>query len=91
MKTIIFIGTNKSGSSREAIQASERLGYYTVLLTNNEKQMRQRREYIDIHEMILVNITDLLAMENEIFKLKSRELDWVSLKHRCSCKYIITY
>lgn len=24
-----------------------------------------------------------------IFKLKSGELDWVSLKYRCSCKYII--
>lgn len=72
LKTIIFIGTNKSGSSREAIQAAEHLGYYTVLLTNNEKQIRQRREYIDIHEMIFVDITNLSAMEKEIFKLKSR-------------------
>ncbi|MGN7386543.1 ATP-grasp domain-containing protein [Sporosarcina sp. SAFN-015] len=72
MKTIIFIGTNKSGSSREAIRAAERLGYYTVLFTNNEKQIKQRNEYVDVHEMIFVDTTNLAAMQKEIRSLKTK-------------------
>ncbi|MFS0687831.1 ATP-grasp domain-containing protein [Sporosarcina sp. 179-K 8C2 HS] len=72
MKTIIFIGTNKSGSSREAIRAGERLGYFTVLFTNNEKQIKQRKEYVDVHEMIFVDTTNLEAMKKEIRSLKSK-------------------
>ncbi|WP_252503365.1 ATP-grasp domain-containing protein [Sporosarcina sp. Marseille-Q4943] len=75
MKTIIFIGTNKSGSSREAIRAAERLGYFTVLFTNNEKQIKQRKEYVDVHEMIFVDTTNLAAMKKEIRSLKSKGHD----------------
>lgn len=72
LKTIIFIGTNKSGSSREAIRAAERLGYFTVLFTNNEKQIKQRKEYVDVHEMLFVDTTDLPAMQREIRSLISK-------------------
>lgn len=72
MKTIIFIGSNKSGSSREAIRAAERLGYFTVLFTNNEKQMKQRKEYVDVHEMIFIDTTNLTAMKKEIRSLQSK-------------------
>ena len=72
LKTIIFLGTNKSGSSREAIRAAERLGYYTVLFTNNEKQIRQRKEYEDVHEMIFVDTTHVSAMRKEIRTLISK-------------------
>jgi biotin carboxylase len=70
LKTIVFIGTNKSGSSREAIKAAEKLGYVTVLFTNNGKQMHQREEYTDVHEMIFVDTEDLSAMKEEIHKLQ---------------------
>lgn len=72
LKTIIFIGTNKSGSSREAIRAAERLGYFTVLFTNNEKQIKQRKEYIDVHDMVLIDTTNLAAMRNEIRSMQSK-------------------
>ena len=72
MKTIIFIGTNKSGSSREAIRAAVRLGYFTVLFTNNEKQIKQRKEYVDVHEMVFVDTTNLLSMQIEIRSLLSK-------------------
>ena len=72
MKTIIFIGTNKSGSSREAIRAAERLGYFTVLFTNNEKQIKQRKEYVDVHEMIFVDTTNFDSMRKEIHSLLSK-------------------
>lgn len=72
LKTIIFIGTNKSGSSREAIRAAERIGYFTVLFTNNEKQIKQRKEYADVHEMIFVDTTNLASMRLEIRSLLSK-------------------
>ncbi|WP_342511550.1 ATP-grasp domain-containing protein [Sporosarcina sp. FSL K6-1522] len=75
MKTIIFIGTNKSGSSREAIKAAERLGYFTILFTNNEKQLRQRKEYTDVHEMIFLDTNNLSEMEKEIMVLQSKGKD----------------
>lgn len=31
MKTIIFINSNKNGSSREAIKAADKMGYFTIL------------------------------------------------------------
>lgn len=57
MRTIVFIETNKSGSSREAIKAAERLGYFTVLLTKKENFINQRTEFPDVHQMILVEFT----------------------------------
>ncbi len=75
MKTIIFIGTNKSGSSREAIKTAEQLGYLTVVFTNNEKQLQKRSEYTDVHEMIFIDIDNLSVMKEEIKKLQARGKD----------------
>ncbi len=72
MKAIIFISTNKSGSSREAIKAAEKLGYYTILFTNNEKQLQQRKEYIEVHKMISVNTNNLEEMREEIREKEKR-------------------
>ncbi|WML39223.1 ATP-grasp domain-containing protein [Neobacillus sp. OS1-2] len=75
MKTIVFIGTNKSGSSREAVKAAERLGYFTVVFTNKEKQLEQRKEYPDVHEMIFVDTNNLSEMKVEIKKLRLKGKD----------------
>lgn len=75
MKSIIFISTNKSGSSREAIKAAEQLGYYTILFTNNEKQLQQRKEYSEVHKMISVNTSSIDEMREEISNLLSRGID----------------
>lgn len=72
MKTIIFIGSNKSGSSREAIRAAVRLGYFTVLFTHKERQMEQRNEYVDVHEMVFIDTSNLFGMKKEILSLQSR-------------------
>ncbi|MGY3188021.1 biotin carboxylase [Lysinibacillus sp. TE18511] len=69
LKAIVFIGTNKSGSSREATRAAERLGYFTILFTNNEKQLQQRKAYPDIHKMILIDTLNIEKMKEEIDKL----------------------
>ncbi|MEB2299160.1 ATP-grasp domain-containing protein [Lysinibacillus xylanilyticus] len=79
MKTIIFIGTNKSGSSREATRAAEKLGYFTVLFTNNEKQLQQRKAYPDIHKMILIDTSNIEDMKDEIYNLTKAGLEIKSI------------
>ncbi|WP_313802829.1 ATP-grasp domain-containing protein [Cytobacillus sp.] len=69
MKTIVFIETNKSGSSREALQAAERLGFFTVLLTNKRRFFDQRTEFPDVHQMVLVDIFDYEQLREKIIKL----------------------
>lgn len=79
LKAIVFIGTNKSGSSREATRAAEKLGYFTVLFTNNEKQLQQRRAYPDIHKMILIDTLNIERMKEEIDKLGKTGLEIKSI------------
>ncbi|GAB0169317.1 ATP-grasp domain-containing protein [Lysinibacillus sp. CTST325] len=79
LKTIIFIGTNKSGSSREATKAAEKLGYFTVLFTNNEKQLQQRKAYPDIHKMILIDTSNIEDMKDEIYNLTKTGLEIKSI------------
>ncbi|MFD1735477.1 ATP-grasp domain-containing protein [Bacillus salitolerans] len=72
METIVFIGSNKSGTSRDALRVSEELGYFTVLITDREKFVLQREEFHEVHQMIYV--ADLLNKEhiyNEIKKLET--------------------
>lgn len=69
MQTIVFIETNKSGSSREAIKAAERLGYFTVVLTNRHYQ---RSEFPDVHQMILVDVYNYDELKNNLSKLKKQ-------------------
>lgn len=66
MRTIIFIGLNKSGSSREAVKAANELGYYTVVFTNQEKQIQQRSEYIDVHQLTLVALSNIEEIKKQI-------------------------
>ncbi|MDR4947836.1 ATP-grasp domain-containing protein [Neobacillus cucumis] len=72
MQTIVFIETNKSGSSREAFKAAERLGYFTVLLTNRQKLIHQRTEFPDIHQMILVDTSNYDELRNNLRKLQKQ-------------------
>lgn len=72
MRTIVFIGTNKSGSSREAMKAAERLGYFTVLLTNNKKFIYQRTEFPDVHQMILVELFNYDNLKETIINLQKQ-------------------
>ena len=56
----------KSGSSREAIKAAGRLGYFTVLFTDNEFFLRQRTEFPDVHKIILVDFSNVEGLKNAI-------------------------
>lgn len=64
----------KSGSSREAIKAAEKLGYFTILFTNNGKFLRQRTEFPEVHRMILVDFSDVEGLRNAIESNQSEGL-----------------
>ncbi|MBM4762207.1 ATP-grasp domain-containing protein [Bacillus sp. B15-48] len=70
MDTIVFIGSNKSGTSREAIQTAEKMGYFTVLFTDRDKFLQQREEFPDVHQMIyLENLFDERNLINQLNRL----------------------
>ncbi|MFZ3589271.1 ATP-grasp domain-containing protein [Bacillus sp. DJP31] len=72
MNAFVFIETNKSGSSRDAIKAAERLGYYTILFTSRKKLLHQRIEFYDVHEMIYINTLDEEEMIARLYRLESQ-------------------
>ena len=75
MKTLVFVGSKNSGSSREAIKAAERLGYYTVLLTDRKTFVAKRAEFPDVHLMQLCNLMDREEMKNIIRRLQVKALE----------------
>ncbi|WP_174732465.1 ATP-grasp domain-containing protein [Mesobacillus harenae] len=67
MKSIIFLGAHKSGTSREALKIAKDMGYYTILLTDRKKFLEQRDEFNDVHQMVLLpDLLDLSRVEEEI-------------------------
>jgi biotin carboxylase len=75
MRTIVFIGMYKSGSSRDAVRAAEKLGYFTVVFTGREKSLLQRGDFSDVHEMVLIDQNDLEAMRKKIQQLQDHGKD----------------
>lgn len=75
IKAIVFIHTQKSGSSREAIKAAERLGYYTIVFTKNLKLYSRRKDLLDIHylkfSILIHDLKDIanLAYQPLLFEL----------------------
>ncbi len=79
MKTIVFINTQKSGSSREALQTSRRMGYETVLLTKKLSQINNRNLFPEVSKMILCDIDDFEALRFEIKQLQKANYELVSI------------
>jgi biotin carboxylase len=70
MDTVVFIETNKSGSSREAIKAANKLNFFTVLLTRKKKILEERSEFPDVHQMVLTDINDYANLVKIIKRLE---------------------
>jgi biotin carboxylase len=71
MKSIVFLGTNKTGSSYEGIKAAKRLGYETILLTNRTIFVEEREDYQEIDDIKLTNmsnIDEILSVVTELIK-----------------------
>jgi len=69
MKTIVFIGANKSGSSYEAIKASEEMHYYTVLLTDRKTFFDKRMDFPHVHSMRMCNLEDIHDIKSAIDRI----------------------
>ncbi len=78
MSAIVFICTQRSGSSREALKAARNLGYEVILLTNSLIQVRSE-EFPEVKEMVLCNIEDIDDIRNEIKKLQKYGYEIVSI------------
>lgn len=52
------------------MRAAESLGYFTIVFTNNPRQIEQRREYTDIHKMMRIDTSDIAAMRTELKHLQ---------------------
>ncbi|MGB8957001.1 MAG: hypothetical protein WCC10_16640, partial [Tumebacillaceae bacterium] len=72
MRTIVFIDTYKSGSSRDAIQAAEALGLFTVLLTDSKSFVKKRTEFPDVHLMMHLDIDDHDAIRKTLRSLEEQ-------------------
>lgn len=70
MDSILFVETTKSGSSREAIKAAERIGYATVLLTENARFIDQREEFPEVTQMIHIDRITEEAIREQIYAIQ---------------------
>lgn len=75
MKTIIFLGTHKSGSSREALRAADQLGYYTVLYTDRPNFLEKRTTFPDVHLMQLCDLNNLEEIKADIRRLLTNGIE----------------
>ncbi|SDN16089.1 ATP-grasp domain-containing protein [Bacillus sp. OK048] len=77
MKSIVFLGTNKSGSSYEGIKAAKRLGYETILLTNRTVFVEERECYLEIDDVRIGNMSDtdeIFSAVNDLI-VEGKEID----------------
>jgi len=70
MKTIVFIGANKSGSSYEALKASEDLRYYTVLLTDRKSFFDKRMDFPHVHSMRMCNLERIEDVKSALARIE---------------------
>lgn len=74
LRTVVFIGLQKSGSSREAIRAAENLGYFIVVFMDKKRSPLQRDAFPDVHKMIFIDIKDEKAIQENIKLLEKHGL-----------------
>jgi len=74
LRTVIFIGIQKSGSSREAVQAAESLGFFTVVFTDKKGVLLLRNEFPEVHKMIFIDINDDKLIQENIKQLEEQGL-----------------
>ncbi|WP_277584551.1 ATP-grasp domain-containing protein [Psychrobacillus antarcticus] len=67
MKSLVFIGTYKFGTSKEALTIAKEMGYEVILFTNKHSQL----DFLEVNQVIFID--DLLNEQqvmNEIFLLQ---------------------
>jgi biotin carboxylase len=79
VKTIIFIGLYKSGSSREAVKAARNLGYLTIVFTDKEEKIKKREEYSDVHQLVLLDINNIDELKKQVRILQHKGNEIVAI------------
>ncbi|TQR16563.1 ATP-grasp domain-containing protein [Psychrobacillus soli] len=76
IKTIVFIGSYKFGTSKEALMSAKEMGYYVVLFTDKTSNLN----FLEVDQFVIMEhlLDEQLVME-EITKLKERG------KQVCAC------
>lgn len=70
MKTIVFLGSNKSGTSRDALVTASQMGYCTILFTDRKKFIEQKGEFTEVNRMIFIaNLLDKKSVLKELMTL----------------------
>jgi biotin carboxylase len=72
MQAIVFLGTLKSGSSREALRAASKMGYYTILLTDRQSHLEQRNEFPEVNDILLCDLHNFQEIRLSLLTLNLR-------------------
>lgn len=71
MKAIVFVDTNKSGSSRDGLKAAKKLGYFIHVLTNRASLLKRNEEFSEIDEIHKVELKKKECIREAIINIQS--------------------
>lgn len=101
MGAIVFIGSSTSGSSMDALQAADRLGYAPILLTDRKAFLRRRPDDVQIIHMeslsegfVRIKIVELIQAGHDIQAIISFVDPYVSMAAKLSnefCRSVISF
>ncbi|WP_391206834.1 ATP-grasp domain-containing protein [Psychrobacillus sp. L4] len=80
MKTIVFIGSNEFGTSKEALAIAKEMGYFVVLLTDKRKLMMNNHGFSEVNQIVFMK--NLLDEKQVIEQIKKLEKEG---KQICAC------
>ncbi|MDI2587153.1 hypothetical protein OR571_08575 [Psychrobacillus sp. NEAU-3TGS] len=84
MKTIVFIGSYKYGTSKEALKIAKEMGYCVVLCTDKTKRITSNSDFSEVDQFVLMeDLLDEQQMVEEITRLMEQG------KHICACVSLI--
>ncbi|SER97756.1 ATP-grasp domain-containing protein [Psychrobacillus sp. OK032] len=84
MKTIVFIGCYKSGTSKEALMIAKEMGYCVVLCTDKTKYMTNNPDFSEVDQFVYIeDLLDEQQMVEEITRLMKKG------KQICACISLI--
>jgi biotin carboxylase len=83
MQTIIFLGTRRHGTSREALRLAKEMGYYTVLFTDR-RGIGKENEFPEVDEIIFMK--DIFLKKELMNKIQKLQIEGKTI---CACMSFI--
>jgi biotin carboxylase len=75
LKTLVFLGCTKSGSSKDATEAAKQLGFYNILFTDRPSFLKRRDEFSHVDKMMLVDLKDPQQVLEKVRELQAAGKD----------------